>query len=122
MPASSSAPTDDAAAARSVAKMAIAGYMTVPVYRAFHEWLGRSEALGPMWKYWAEGDRKSATASVPDEVADALVVHGTPEQIRAHVQRYVDNGVTTPALALLPVPGLDPAGVAEQIRALAPNA
>jgi probable F420-dependent oxidoreductase len=114
-------PTDDAAAARSVAKMAIAGYMTVPVYRAFHEWLGRSEVLGPMWKYWAEGDRKSATASIPDEVADALVVHGTPEQIKTHVQRYVDNGVTTPALALLPVPGQDPADVAKQVRALAPK-
>ena len=99
-------PTDDVAVARTVAKMAIAGYMTVPVYRAFHEWLGRSEALGPMWKYWAEGDRKSATASIPDEVADALVVHGTPEQIKAHVQRYVDNGVTTPAIA--PAAGAGP--------------
>ncbi len=101
--------------------MAIAGYMTVPVYRAFHEWLGRSEALGPMWKYWAEGDRKSATASIPDEVADALVVHGTPEQIKAHVQRYVDNGVTTTAMLLLPVPGQDPSAVAEHVRALAPR-
>ena len=114
-------PTDDAAAARTVAKTAIAGYMTVPVYRAFHEWLGRSEALGPMWKYWAEGDRKAATASVPDEVADALVVHGTPEQCKAHIQRYVDNGVTTPAIALLPVPGQGPADVAAHVRALAPN-
>jgi probable F420-dependent oxidoreductase len=114
-------PTDDTAAARTVAKMAIAGYMTVPVYRAFHEWLGRSEALGPMWKHWAEGDRKAATASVPDDVADALVVHGTPEQCRAHVQRYVDNGVTTTAIALLPVPGQGPADVVDHVRALAPN-
>lgn len=113
-------PTDDITAARTVAKMAIAGYMTVPVYRAFHEWLGRGELLGPMWKYWAEGDRKSATAAVPDEVADALVVHGSPEQCRAHIQRYVDNGVTTPMLALLPVPGAGPADLAGQVRALAP--
>jgi probable F420-dependent oxidoreductase len=114
-------PTADAAAARTVAKMAIAGYMTVPVYRAFHEWLGRGELLGPMWKHWAEGDRKAATASVPDEVADALVIHGTPEECRAHVQRYLDNGVTTPAIALLPVPGQGPADVADHVRALAPN-
>jgi alkanesulfonate monooxygenase SsuD/methylene tetrahydromethanopterin reductase-like flavin-dependent oxidoreductase (luciferase family) len=73
-----------------------------------------------MWKYWAEGDRKSATASIPDEVADALVVHGSPEQCKAHVQRYVDNGVTTTAIALLPVPGQPPADVAEHVRALAP--
>jgi probable F420-dependent oxidoreductase len=113
-------PTDDVAVARSVAKMAIAGYLTVPVYRAFHEWLGRSQALGPMWKLWAEGDRKAATAAVPDEVADALVVHGTPEQCRAHVQRYLDNGVTTPALAVLPVPGQSPTAVLDHVRALAP--
>jgi probable F420-dependent oxidoreductase len=115
-------PTDDVAAARTVAKMAIAAYMTVPVYRAFHEWLGRTEALGPMWKFWAEGDRKSATASVPDDVADALVVHGTPEQCREHIQRYVDNGVTTTAIALLPVPGEGPEEVVAHVRALAPQA
>jgi probable F420-dependent oxidoreductase len=115
-------PTPDADLARTVARTAIAGYMTVPVYRAFHEWLGRSELLGPMWTAWAAGDRKAATASVPDEVADALVVHGTPAQCRAHIQRYLDNGVTTPAIALLPVPGEDPAQAMDHVRALAPNA
>jgi probable F420-dependent oxidoreductase len=115
-------PTPDAALARTVARTAIAGYMTVPVYRAFHEWLGRSELLGPMWKFWAEGDRKSATASVPEEVTDALVIHGTPEAIRAHIQRYFDNGVTTAAIAMLPVPGESPADAMTHVRELAPNA
>jgi probable F420-dependent oxidoreductase len=114
-------PTDDPSVARAVARMAIAGYLTVPVYRAFHEWLGRTEALAPMWKHWAEGDRKAATASIPDEVADALVVHGTPDQIRAHLRRYVDNGVTTPVIGLLPVPGQSPADVPAHVRALAPT-
>ena len=54
-------------------------------------------------------------------MADALVVHGTPEECRAHVQRYVDNGVTTPAIALLPVPGQGPADVLDHVRALAPR-
>jgi probable F420-dependent oxidoreductase len=115
-------PTPDASLARIVARTAIAGYMTVPVYRAFHEWLGRSELLGPMWKFWAEGDRKSATASVPEEVTDALVIHGTPEAIRAHIQRYFDNGVTTAAIAMLPVPGESPADALAHVRELAPNA
>jgi len=92
------------------------------VYRAFHEWLGRGDQLGPLWTAWAAGDRKAATASVPDEVADALVVHGTPDEIRAHIQRYVDNGVTTPAIALLPVPGESPADALDHVRALAPRA
>jgi probable F420-dependent oxidoreductase len=111
-------PTDDAEKARQIGRMAIAGYMTVPVYRAFHEWLGRTESLGPMWKAWAEGDRKAATAAIPQEVVDSLIVHGTPDQIRTHIQRYVDNGVTTPVLALLPAGG----DVREIVHSLAPSA
>ena len=38
------APTDDADTARGVGRFAIAAYLTVPVYRAFHEWLGRARA------------------------------------------------------------------------------
>jgi probable F420-dependent oxidoreductase len=96
------APTTDADRARGVAKFAMAAYLNVPVYRAFHEWLGRTE-LQPMWDAWAAGDRKTAVESIPDAVADAIVVHGAPEYCRERVQEYVDNGVTTPVMALLPV-------------------
>ena len=49
---------------------------------------------------WKEGDRKAAAASIPDHVVDELLVWGKPEQCREHIQRYIDNGVTTPAPAL----------------------
>jgi len=42
-------------------------------------------------------------AAIPDEVVDDLIVHGSPEQCKATIQRYVDNGVTTPALMVLPL-------------------
>src|SRR4051794_34445579 len=112
------APTTDADAARGVAKFAIAAYMTVPVYRAFHEWVGRTEALQPMWDAWEAGDRKAAVASIPDKVADDLVVHGSPEQCREKLQAYVDAGITTPVPAILPV-GVAPA---DAIRMIAPAA
>jgi probable F420-dependent oxidoreductase len=96
------APTTDADTARGVAKFAIAAYMTVPVYRAFHEWMGRTE-LQPMWDAWVAGDRKAAVESIPDSVADALVIHGPADYCRERVQAYVDNGITTPVIALLPV-------------------
>ena len=71
-----------------------------------------------MWRAWASGDRKGALAALPDEVVDDLVVHGTPAECRRHVGRYVANGVTVPALAVVPfgvelddaVTGLAPGG------------
>jgi probable F420-dependent oxidoreductase len=111
-------PTADVDLARAVGRRAIAAYLTVPVYAAFHEWLGRAPQLDGLWSRWREGDRQGALAAIPDEVVDELVVHGSPEDCRAHIQRYVDNGVTTPALALLPAPGLD---TAQAVRDLAPR-
>ena len=102
------APTDDADTVRGMGRFAIAAYLNVPVYAAFHEWLGRGEILGDMWRLWKEGDRKAALAAIPDQVVDDLIVWGSPEKCREHIQRYVDNGVTTPALAILPF-GLDTA-------------
>jgi probable F420-dependent oxidoreductase len=95
-------PTEDADRARYVGRIGIAAYLNVAVYAAFHEWLGRGPLLEPMWSAWKAGDRKAALTAIPDEVVDALVVHGSPAECRAHVQRYVDNGVTIPVLALLP--------------------
>jgi probable F420-dependent oxidoreductase len=95
-------PSDDADTVRGMGRFAIAAYLNVPVYAAFHEWLGRGDQLGDMWRLWKEGDRKAALAAIPDEVVDELIVWGKPEQCREHIQRYVDNGVSTPALALLP--------------------
>ena len=111
------APTDDADAVRGMGRYAIAAYLNVPVYAAFHDWLGRGELLGEMWRLWKDGDRKAALAAIPDSVVDDLIVWGPPEKCREHVQRYVDNGVTTPALAVLPF-GLD---VRQAVRDLAPR-
>ena len=71
----------------------IAAYLNVGVYAEFHRWLGRGSVPGPMWTAWRTGDRKGALASIPDEVVDSLIVHGSFDQCRAHVGRYVANGV-----------------------------
>jgi probable F420-dependent oxidoreductase len=97
-------PTDDKDVVRFVGKRAIAAYLNVPVYAAFHAWLGRGETLQPMWDAWKAGDRDAATAAIPDDLVDALIVHGTPEEIREHLGRYAANGVTTPAPAFLAGP------------------
>jgi probable F420-dependent oxidoreductase len=90
---------------RAGARRLISTYSSVPTYARFHRWLGRGPALEPTWAAWAAGDRKAATAAVPDEVVDELIVHGTPAECAAHLARYVAAGVTRPIVKLL---ALDP--------------
>ncbi len=109
-------PTADPDTARAIGRRAITAYLNVPVYAAFHQWLGRGERLAGMWRSWRDGDRNGALGAIPDDVVDELVVWGTPEACREHIERYRANGVTTPMVALLP--GSDPA---QAIRDLAPQ-
>ncbi|MDQ3177697.1 MAG: LLM class flavin-dependent oxidoreductase, partial [Actinomycetota bacterium] len=112
-------PSENAEVVRAGARFAIAAYMNVPVYAAFHEWLGRGDAFAPMWAAWKAGDRKAAMAAIPDEIVDDLVVHGSPEHCRARIDEYFANGVTTSSLALLPLdPDLD---FWTAVRSLAPH-
>ncbi|OGL29084.1 MAG: hypothetical protein A3G44_13370 [Candidatus Rokubacteria bacterium RIFCSPLOWO2_12_FULL_73_47] len=87
-------------ASDAVVRRHITTYLNVPVYRAFHEWLGRSEALGPMWRAWEQGDRKAAVAAVPERVMRDLILRGSMDEIRAGVRRYLDAGIDTAFLQL----------------------
>ena len=111
------APSADRETVLGMGRYAIAAYLTVPVYRAFHEWLGRGDQLAEMWRRWEDGDRPGALEAIPESLVDELIVSGPPEACREHIARYVENGVTTPALALLPF-GYDQR---QAIRDLAPR-
>ncbi len=111
------APTTDRDMVIGAGRYAIAAYLTVPVYAAFHEWLGRGEQLAEMSRLWREGDRPAALAAIPESLVDELIVWGSPEECREKVQCYVDNGVTTPAIAVLPF-GID---ARQAVRDLAPR-
>ena len=110
-------PSTDAEQVRGMAKFAIAAYLNVPVYAAFHDWVGRGEQLTPMWEAWKAGDRKKALEVIPDSLVDELIVHGSPEACKEHIGRYFDNGVTTAALAVMPF-GIDQR---QAVRDLAPS-
>ncbi len=84
----------------AVLRRAICGYLNVPVYRSFHQWLGRGEVLRPMNEAWDSGDRRGALAAVPGHVVDELMIHGTPEEKREHVLRYMEAGIDTAFLSL----------------------
>jgi probable F420-dependent oxidoreductase len=111
-------PTEDEEVVRFVGRRALAAYLNVPVYAEFHEWLGRGEVLRPMWDAWRAGDREAATAAIPDSLVDELIVHGSPADCRAHLARYAENGVTTPAPAIM----AGPDDARQAMRDLAPTA
>jgi len=110
-------PNPDAEVVRPAARFAIASYLTVPVYAAFHDWLGRGPQLRAMHEAWAARDRQAAMAAIPDQVVDDLVVWGTPQECKDKIARYVANGVTTPCLAVMPF-GMD---LRQAVRDLAPG-
>jgi alkanesulfonate monooxygenase SsuD/methylene tetrahydromethanopterin reductase-like flavin-dependent oxidoreductase (luciferase family) len=99
-----------------MARQACAAYLTVPVYAAYHEWLGRGPRLAAMQAAWNAGDRKRALSEISDALIDELFVHGSPEACREHIARYVENGVDTPVLMLMGA--ADPRAA---LRALAPR-
>ena len=85
----------------------------MPAYAAFHEWLGRGEAMRPMREAWAAGDRKGALAAISDQLVDDLIVHGAPQACRERVAQYQASGLDTPVIAVVPPPGSGPADVAD---------
>jgi probable F420-dependent oxidoreductase len=113
-------PSENTDTVRAAGRFAIAAYLNVPVYAEFHRWLGRGEQLQTMWELWKAGDRKAAAASIPDQVVDDILIHGSVEHCRARIAEYFDNGVTTSSLAIL---GLDPElNYWESVKALSPSA
>jgi probable F420-dependent oxidoreductase len=108
-------PTEDTDTARYIGRRVLAAYLTVPVYAAFHEWLGRGEIIAPMLAAWNSGDRKGALEAIPDALVDELVLHGSLDHCRERVAEYHSTGLDTPVIAILPTPGLD---IAEGVRKL----
>ncbi|MCG5215732.1 LLM class F420-dependent oxidoreductase [Streptosporangium sp. KLBMP 9127] len=110
--------SEDAEKVRALGRRMLAAYLTVPVYAAFHDWLGRGEVLRPLHEAWAAGQRQDALKAIPDEVVDALIVHGDAATCRARIEEYVANGLTTPVLA--PIPGGE-VPIPQAVRDLAPG-
>jgi hypothetical protein len=58
---------------------------------------------------------------VPDDVVDALIVHGGPEECSERLQGFVNAGIDTPVLAMLPTPdAADAASLVDILSRLVP--
>lgn len=116
-------PTRDRAVARHLGRRMLAPMLNAATYSAAQDWLGRTEQLAGMRAAWARGDWLAAAASIPDEVVDDLIVHGSPDECLDHIQRFVRAGVTTPLLVVQPTPehGVGARGMLQALRELAPG-
>lgn len=116
--------TEDVETARTMFRRAVTAYLNVPVYRAFHGWLGRGDDMKKMNELWDSGDRKGALEAVPEHVVDSLAGLGPAEHCYERVVEYVEAGVTVPAINFMLL-SKDPAERAEEgmrnMRALAPK-
>ncbi|MEU3496705.1 LLM class F420-dependent oxidoreductase [Kitasatospora cineracea] len=87
-------PTEDTAYAHRASRPFLAWILNREPYRKFHQWLGNGELLAETHKRWADGDHEGAQRALPDEVVDALFLHGSPEECREQILRYQQPGVT----------------------------
>lgn len=78
---------------RERARRLLVAYANVPAYAEHHRRLGRSAVLAPIWAAWQAGDRRAALAAVSDALLDEVVVSGTPQQCRTHIEGYLKAGL-----------------------------
>jgi probable F420-dependent oxidoreductase len=110
--------TEDRQVAQMIGRYIVSGYLTTPFYYAFHEWLGRGDALSPMKQAWDAGERQQAVGLVPEEVVDELFIFGSPAACKDKIRDYVAQGITTPVLQLIPTERDPAAGAAQCIQAV----
>jgi probable F420-dependent oxidoreductase len=100
-----------------LARFMFSSYVTVPVYAAFYEWLGHGEAIAEMRELWAAKDRQGAAAAAPWELIEEMFILGSPDEMRARLNEFVDGGITLPILT----PICPPEAQIDLIEALAPR-
>jgi probable F420-dependent oxidoreductase len=99
-----------------LARFMFSSYITVPVYEAFFRWLGHGEAIDEMVAAWAAKDRQKAAEAAPWELIEQVFVFGSPQEMKARLNAYVQGGVTVPVIT----PITTPDKLSDLIKALAP--
>ncbi|WP_285778923.1 LLM class flavin-dependent oxidoreductase [Microtetraspora sp. NBRC 13810] len=99
-------PTEDADFARRTGRAFLGWILNQTPYRAFHDWLGREHVLRESRARFDAGDRASAARALPDELVDALWVHGSTAECRERIAAFALDGVTSVLLYVAPTPGL----------------
>jgi alkanesulfonate monooxygenase SsuD/methylene tetrahydromethanopterin reductase-like flavin-dependent oxidoreductase (luciferase family) len=97
-----SAVTDDLAAAYATMRGDLVTYWSLPFYRVMIERSGFGEDIAAFDAGMEAGDVERAKAGISDRFLDALTAIGSPDDVRAGVQRYADAGATSPCVGAVP--------------------
>jgi alkanesulfonate monooxygenase SsuD/methylene tetrahydromethanopterin reductase-like flavin-dependent oxidoreductase (luciferase family) len=73
--------------------------------------------ISEMVTAWNAKDRERATAAAPWELIADTFIFGTPDEMRARLEAYVEGGITLPVIT----PVTTPDKLGELIEALAPR-
>jgi 5,10-methylenetetrahydromethanopterin reductase len=85
---------EDRSRARALGRRVLAQF--VPALRALHEFHGIGpDEVEPVAERLRRGDRDGAAAAVSDRLLDTYVAAGTPDDVRAGLERLVDAGAHT---------------------------
>lgn len=112
--------TDDRNEARTLARRHIAYYVggMGTFYARLLTRYGWGDIAERVQVRWKEGDRAAAAALISDEIIDELTITGEPDECRAKLRRFHEQGLTLPILA--PPHGASGPMIARTIRELAP--
>lgn len=90
--------TEDRAGARDALRRDLAGYWSLPNYRAAIDRAGYGDGIEAFDAARASGGREAAQKAIPASYLDALGAMGGPEELQAKVAEYREKGATLPAV------------------------
>ena len=88
-----------------LARFMFSSYITVPVYENFYRWLGHGEKIDEMVAAWAAKDRQRAAEVAPWDLIEDTFIFGSPEEMKARLDAYVEGGITLPVVTPITTPG-----------------
>jgi probable F420-dependent oxidoreductase len=97
-----SAVTDDKASVYETMRSDLVTYWSLPFYRAMIERSGFGEDIARFDEGMRAGDVERAKAAISDRFLDDLMAVGSPDEVRAGIQRYADAGATSPCIGAVP--------------------
>jgi F420-dependent oxidoreductase-like protein len=97
-----SAVTSDPEGAFEVMRSDLVTYWNLPFYRAMIERSGFGEDIDAFDAGMASGDIDSAMAGISEDFLRNLTAIGSPEEVRAGLERYIAAGASSPCIGPIP--------------------